>query len=203
LGTDWKNQSSQRPDDEALRIASNLMKPTSIVIARCREARVNGSRDRVIQGEGWEEMCLLVGEALDEELVDYVAQRPPEQVAAGHDGVGGEEEEASRLQRREGLQAAGRWKVVTRANDLKISFISTLELARAGFGRQFNARLGRIPENLSRFHERAFVNDRDDVDSFQRIVLLITQTFSLKTNFSDYSIYSFDFSLQLNSLNQS
>jgi hypothetical protein len=31
-------------------------------------------------------VCLLVGEALDEELVDNVAQRPPEQVAASHDG---------------------------------------------------------------------------------------------------------------------
>jgi hypothetical protein len=28
--------------------------------------------------------CLPVGEALDDELVDDVAQRPPEQVAAGH-----------------------------------------------------------------------------------------------------------------------
>jgi hypothetical protein len=58
-------------------------------------------------------VCLLVGEALDEELVDNVAQRPPEQVAAGHDG--GRRREGRSFRRREGayrrgLEAAGQWK---------------------------------------------------------------------------------------------
>ena len=51
--------------------------------------------------------CLPVGEALDEELVDDVAQRPPQQVAAGHGSPWG-------WRRRKKLPETGRRRRVKR-----------------------------------------------------------------------------------------